>query len=52
MSEAGDFLPARGRVGKLTIGMPESAVYKVYPRRFTRKVDLQLEGIEGPVSAF
>jgi hypothetical protein len=43
-----DFLLARNRVGGLVVGMPESAIYKVYPRRITRKVDLQLEGMPTP----
>jgi hypothetical protein len=45
---ADDFLLARNHVGNLIIGMPESAIYTVYPRRITKKVDLQLEGYPTP----
>lgn len=48
VSAADDFLLARGRVGKLMAGMPEDAIYRVYPRRITQKVDLQLEGLPSP----
>ncbi len=41
---ADDFLLARNRVGKVILGMSESAIYRVYPRRITKKVDLQLGG--------
>jgi hypothetical protein len=43
-----DFLLARNRVGRLVIGMPESAIYNVYSRQITKKVDLQLEGMPTP----
>lgn len=45
---ADDFVLARNRVGNVIIGMPESAIYRVYPRQITRKVDLQLEGFPTP----
>jgi hypothetical protein len=45
---ADDFVLARNRVGNVIIGMPESAIYRVYPRQITRKVDLQLEGMPTP----
>jgi hypothetical protein len=43
-----DFLLDRHRAGKIVIGMPETAIYNVYPREITRKVDLQLEGTPTP----
>ena len=45
---ADDFVLARNRVGNLIIGMPESAIYLVYPRQITKTVDLQLEGYPTP----
>jgi hypothetical protein len=45
---ADNFLLARNRVGRLTISMPKSAIYVVYPRRITKKVALQLEGFPTP----
>jgi hypothetical protein len=45
---ADDFVLARNRVGNVIIGMPESAIYMVYPRQITKKVDLQLEGNPTP----
>jgi hypothetical protein len=45
---ADDFLLARNRVGNVIIGMPESAIYRVYPRQITRQVDLRLEGFPTP----
>jgi hypothetical protein len=47
-SAGDDFLLARNRVGGLATGMSENAIYKIYPRRITRKVDLQLEGMPTP----
>ncbi len=47
-SASNDFLLARNRVGRLASGMSENAIYKIYPRRITRKVDLQLEGAPTP----
>lgn len=35
-------------VGKLALGMPESQIYRLYPRLRTHKVDLQLEGYPTP----
>lgn len=34
--------------GKLVVGMPQSQIYRLYPRLRTRQVDLQLEGIPTP----
>jgi hypothetical protein len=45
---AGDLLLTANHVGKLMIGMPESAIYTIYPRRMTKKVDLRLEGSYSP----
>src|SRR5271165_76843 len=45
---ADDVLVEPNRVGKLTIGMPESGIYMIYPGDLTRKVDLRLEGFATP----
>ena len=43
-----DLLLGPHHAGKLTIGMPESAIYKAWPRRLTRKIRTYPVGIETP----
>jgi hypothetical protein len=43
-----DLLLGPHHAGKLTIGMPESAIYKAWPRRLTRRIRTYPEGIETP----
>jgi hypothetical protein len=43
-----DFLLERQRAGKIVVGMPETAIYQIYSREITKKVDLQLEGTPTP----
>ena len=43
-----DLLLGPHHAGKLTIGMPESAIYKAWPRKLTRKIRTYPEGIETP----
>lgn len=45
---AEDFVLAANRVGQVILGLPESAIYRIYRRQITRKVDLQVEGSPTP----
>lgn len=39
---------SKGTVGRLSVGMPTSSLYKVYPKMMTKTVDLKLEGFPTP----
>ncbi len=39
---------ARGRVGEIKLGMRPKDIYDIFGKKFTRLVDLQLEGMHSP----